>query len=109
MLNSVPRQNIVQRSRHQARTKARMEKRHQRRPNGRTTKTNRRDTKKKATATALKINDYCYVLNPKADKQSIEFAFKDCIWTGLYIVVTVLSNEIYEERKTGTQYTQILQ
>ena len=36
---------------------------------------------KKATATPLKINDYCYVLNPKADNQSMKFAFKDCIWT----------------------------
>ena len=32
---------------------------------------------KKATATPLKVNDYCYVLNPKADNQSWKFAFKD--------------------------------
>ena len=37
---------------------------------------------KKATATPLKINDYCYVLNPKADNQSMKLAFKDCIWNG---------------------------
>ena len=42
---------------------------------------------KKATATPLKINDYCYVLNPKPDNQSMKFAFEDCIWTGPYIVV----------------------
>ena len=29
---------------------------------------------KKATATPLKVNDYCYVLNPKADSQSMKFA-----------------------------------
>ena len=50
---------------------------------------------KKTSATPLKINDYCYVLNPKADNQSMKFGFKDCIWTGLYIVVKVLSNNNY--------------
>ena len=63
---------------------------------------------KKATATPLKVNDYCYVLNPKADNQSMKFAFKDCIWTGSYIVVKVLSNNIYVVRCTGTRYTQTL-
>ena len=63
---------------------------------------------KKATATPLKNNDYCYVLNPKADNQSMKFAFKDCIWTGPYIVVKVLSNNNYVVRRTGTRYTQTL-
>ena len=63
---------------------------------------------KKATATPLKVNDYCYVLNPKADNQSMKFAFKDCIWTGPYIVVKVLSNNNYVVRRTGTRYTQTL-
>ena len=63
---------------------------------------------KKATATPLKINDYCYVLNPKADYQSMKFAFKDCIWTEPYIVVKVLSNTNYVVRRTGTRYTQTL-
>ena len=63
---------------------------------------------KKATATLLKVNDYCYVLNPKADNQSMKFAFKDCIWTGPYIVVKVLSNNNYVIRRTGTRYTQTL-
>ena len=63
---------------------------------------------KKATATPLKVNDYCYVLNPKADNQSMRFAFKDCIWTGPYIVVKVLSNNNYVVRRTGTRYTQTL-
>ena len=62
---------------------------------------------KKATATPLKVNDYyCYVLNPKADNQSMKFAFKDCIWTGPYAVVRVLSNNNYVVRRTGTRYTQ---
>ena len=64
---------------------------------------------KKVSATPLKINDYCYVLNPKADNQSMKFAFKDCIWTGPYIVVKVLSNNNYVVRRTGTRYTQTLQ
>ena len=63
---------------------------------------------KKATATPLKINDYCYVLNPKADNHLMKFAFKDCIWTGPYIVVKVLSNNNYVVRRTGTRYTQTL-
>ena len=63
---------------------------------------------KKATATPLKVNDYCYVLNPKADNQSMKFAFKDCIWTGRYVVVKVLSNNNYVVRRTGTRYTQTL-
>ena len=63
---------------------------------------------KKATATPLKVNDYCYVLNPKADNQSMKFAFKDCIWTGPYIVVKVLSNNNYVVCRTGTRYTQTL-
>ena len=63
---------------------------------------------KKTSATPLKINDYCYVLNPKADNQSVKFAFKDCIWTGPYMVVKVLSNNNYVVRRTGTRYTQTL-
>ena len=63
---------------------------------------------KEATATPLKVNDYCYVLNPKADNQSMKCAFEDCIWTGPYIVVKVLSNNNYVVRRTGTRYTQTL-
>ena len=63
---------------------------------------------KKATATPLKVNDYCYVSNPKEDNQSMKLAFKDCIWTGPYVVVKVLSNNNYVVRRTGTRYTQTL-
>ena len=38
-----------------------------------------------------------------------KFAFKDCIWTGPYIVSKVLSNNNYVIRRTGTKYTQTLQ
>ena len=38
----------------------------------------------------------------------MKFAFKDCIWTGPYIVVKVLSNNNCVVRRTGTRYTQTL-
>ena len=63
---------------------------------------------RKASAAPLKINDYCYILNPKADNQSTKFAFQDCIWTGPYVVIKVLSNNNYTIRKLGTRYTQTL-
>ena len=54
---------------------------------------------KRATATPL---------NPKADNQSMKFAFEHCIWTGPYVVVKVLSNNNNVVRRTGTRYTQTL-
>ena len=63
---------------------------------------------RKADATPLKVNEYCYVLNPKADNQSTEFSFNKCIWTGPYVIVKVLSNNNYTIRKLGTRYTQTL-
>ena len=38
----------------------------------------------------------------------MKFAFKDCIWSGPYIVVKVLSNNNYVVRRTGTRYTRTL-
>ena len=63
---------------------------------------------REATAAPLKIKYYCYILNPKADNQSTKFAFQDCIWTGPYVVIKVLSNNNYTIRKIGTRYTQTL-
>ena len=63
---------------------------------------------RKTSAAPLKRNDYCYILNPKADNQSTKFAFQDCIRTGPYIVIKVLSNNNYTIRKIGTRYTQPL-
>ena len=59
---------------------------------------------RKASAAPLKVNDYCYILNPKADNQSTKFAFQDCIWTGPYIVIKILSNNNYTIRRLGTRY-----
>ena len=63
---------------------------------------------RKAKAAPLKINDNCYILSPKADNQSTKFAFQDCIWTGPYIVIKILSNNNYTIRNLGTRYTQTL-
>ena len=63
---------------------------------------------RKASAARLKISDYCYILNLKADNQSTKFVFQDCIWTGPYIVIKVRSNNNYTIRKIGTPYTQTL-
>ena len=63
---------------------------------------------RKASAAPLKVNDYCYILNPEADNQSTMFAFQDCIWTGPYIVIKVLSKNNYTIQKLGTRYTQTL-
>ena len=57
---------------------------------------------KKTIAAPLKVIDYCYALNPKVDNQSMNFAFKDCIWTGSYKDVNVLSNNNYVVRRTVT-------
>ena len=64
---------------------------------------------KKATATPLKVNDNCYVLNPKADNQSMKFAFKVCIWTGPYVVVKVIQTTImlYDARVHDTRKPSI--
>ena len=60
----------------------------------------------KADATRLNNNDYSYVLNPKANNQSIKFTFDECIWTGPYRVVEDLSNNNYTIRRLRTPYTQ---
>ena len=63
---------------------------------------------RKASAAPLKITDYCYKLNPKADNQSTKFAFQDCIRTGPYIVIKMLSINSYTIQKIGTRFTQTL-
>ena len=115
----------VQHPRHHVWTQTRMEKKHWRRPSGGITKRAKmhqsvkdnlspsyfkykRYYDKKATATPLKVNDYCYVLNPKADNHSLKLASKDCIWTGPYVVVKVLSTNNNVVKRTGTRYTQTL-
>ena len=74
----------------------------------RATAKNTKKYDRKASAAPLKVNDYWYILNPEADNQSTKFAFQDCIRTGLYTVIKILSNNNYTIRKLGTRYTQTL-
>ena len=63
---------------------------------------------RKAKAAPLKENDYCFVLQPKADHQGSKISFRDYRWVGSLIVQKVLPNEIYIVRRINTNMTQIL-
>ena len=61
-----------------------------------------------ASATQLKIINYCYILIPIAYNQATKYTFQDCIWKGPYEKIKVLSNNNYTIGKIGTRYTQTL-
>ena len=63
---------------------------------------------RKAKAAPLKENDYCFVLQPKADHQGSKIPFRDYRWVGPFIVQKVLPNENYIVRRMNTNKTQIL-
>ena len=63
---------------------------------------------RKANASPLTIEDYCFILNPKADTQASKIPFRDYRWVGPYKVEKVLPNNNYIVRKLGTVKTQIL-
>ena len=63
---------------------------------------------RKAKAAPLKENDYCFVLQPKADHQGSKIPFRDYRWVGPFIVQKVLPNENYIIRQIITNKTQIL-
>ena len=63
---------------------------------------------RKAKATPLKENDYCFVLQPKADRQGSKIPFRDYRWVGPFIVQKVLPNKNYIVRRINTNKTQIL-
>ena len=63
---------------------------------------------RKAKAAPLKENDYCFVLQPKADHQGSKIPFRDYRWVGPFVVQKVLPNENYIVRKINTNKTQIL-
>ena len=63
---------------------------------------------RKAKAAPLKENDYCFVLQPKADHQGSKIPFRDYRWVGPFIVQKVLPNENYILRRINTNKTQIL-
>ena len=63
---------------------------------------------RKAKAAPLKENEYCFVLQPKADNQGSKILFRDYRWVGPFIVQKVLPNENYIVRRINTNKTQIL-
>ena len=63
---------------------------------------------RKAKAAPLKENDYCFVLQPKADHQGSKIPFRDYRWVGPFIVQKVLPNKNYIVRRINTNKTQIL-
>ena len=63
---------------------------------------------RKAKAAPLKENDYCFVLQPKADHQGSKIPFRDYRWVGPFVVQRVLPNENYIVRRINTNKTQIL-
>ena len=63
---------------------------------------------REAKAAPLKLNDYCFILQPIADHQGSKIPFREYRWTGPYIVEKVLANENYIVRKLNFNKTQIL-
>ena len=63
---------------------------------------------RKAKAAPLKENDYCFILQPKADSQASKIPFREYRWIGPFVVQTVLSNDNYIVRRLNTNKTQIL-
>ena len=63
---------------------------------------------RRAKAAPLKENDYCFVLQPKADHQKSKIPFRDYRSVGPFIVQKVLPNENYIVRRINTNKTQIL-
>ena len=63
---------------------------------------------RKAKASPLKQNDYCFILQPIADHQGSKIPFREFRWIGPYIIEQVLPNENYIVRKLNSNKTQIL-
>ena len=63
---------------------------------------------RKAKAAPLKENEYCFVLQSKADHQGSKILFRDYRWVGPFIVQKALPNENYIVGRINTNKTQIL-
>ena len=63
---------------------------------------------KTANASKLKVADYVYILQPKADHPGSKILFTEFRWVGPYIIENVLPNNNYLVRKIGTNKTQVL-
>ena len=57
---------------------------------------------RKAKAAPLTTEDYCFILNPKADTQATKIPFREFRWVGPYKVEKVLPNNNYIVRRLGT-------
>ena len=55
---------------------------------------------RKAKAAPLKENEYCFVLQPKADNQGSKIPFRDYRWVGPFVVQKILPNENYIVRRS---------
>ena len=62
----------------------------------------------KAKAAPLKEQDFCFILQPKADNQGSKIPFRDYHWIGPYRIEKVLPNDNYIVRRLNTNKTQIL-
>ena len=63
---------------------------------------------KAAPLKEIKENDYCFVLQLKADHQGSKIPFRDYRWVGPFVIQKVLPNENYIVRRINTNKTQIL-
>ena len=63
---------------------------------------------RKTNVSPLTTDDYCFVLNPKADTEVSKISFCDNRWVGPYKVDKVLPNNYCIVRRLVTNKTQIL-
>ena len=63
---------------------------------------------KKSKASPLKEKDYCFILQPKVDRQGSKIPFRVFRWIGPYTVEKVLPNKNYIVRKLNTNKKQSL-
>ena len=63
---------------------------------------------RKAKAAPLREQDFCFILQPKADNQGSKTPFREYRWIGPYRIEKVLPNDNYIVRRLNTNKTQIL-
>ena len=63
---------------------------------------------RKAKAAPLSVQDFCFILQPKADIQGSKIPFREYRWIGPYRIEKVLPNDNYIVRRLNTNKTQIL-
>ena len=63
---------------------------------------------RKAKAAPLSEQEFCFILQPKADNQGSKRPFREYRWIGPYRIEKVLPNDNYIVRRLNTNKTQIL-